>query len=201
MKGVSLFRTDLLHHYLFMSNTHLTLGNVFDACQDIELRFAKIYARLSLLLGEVDDRVARFWETMSAQEWQHYVLVEFGRGLCSTAFDLDTLVDDLPAVSFISQIKDDLLKHEQQAAQMDITLSDGFRMTIEIESSEADELFIYLAKMTEKAIYKNNQTFLLNRLNRIQKEMQNHHQTVIEAAKRLSNDPDIVRRAVSLSHK
>jgi hypothetical protein len=54
--------------------------------------------------------------------------------------------------------------------------------------------------MTEKAIYQNNQTFLLNRLNRIQKEMQHHHQTVIEAAKRLSNDPEIVRSAVSLSH-
>jgi len=184
-----------------MKNVHLTLGNVFDACQDIELRFAKIYARLSLLLGGFDDRIARFWETMSTQEWQHYVLVEFGRSLCSTAFDLDMPVDDLPAVASINQIKDDLLKHEQEIGQMDITLSDGFRMTIEIENTEADELFIYLAKMTEKAVYKNNQTFLLNRLNRIQKEMQNHHQTVIEAAKRLSNDPDIVRRAISLSHR
>ena len=183
-----------------MTEKSLTLRDAFDACQDIELRFAKIYARLSLLLGGVDDRVARFWETMSTQEWQHYVLIEFGRGLCSTAFDLDMLIHDLPASGSISQIKDDLTKHEQRVAEMNVNLSDGFKITIEIEQSEADQLFMYLAKMTEKAIYQNNQTFLLNRLNRIQKEMQHHHETVIEAAKRLSNDPEIIRSAVSLSH-
>ena len=102
--------------------------------------------------------------------------------------------------NFIEEIKNDLTKHEQRVAEMNVNLSDGFKITIEIEQSEADQLFMYLAKMTEKAIYQNNQTFLLNRLNRIQKEMQHHHQTVIEAAKRLSNDPEIIRSAVSLSH-
>ena len=183
-----------------MTDKSLTLRDAFDACQDIELRFAKIYARLSLLLGGVDDRVARFWETMSTQEWQHYVLIEFGRGLCSTAFDLDMPIHDLPASGSISQIKDDLIKHEQRVTEMNVNLNDGFKITIEIEQSEADQLFMYLANMTEKAIYQNNQTFLLNRLNRIQKEMQHHHQTVIEAAKRLSNDPEIIRSAVSFSH-
>ena len=142
-----------------MTDKHLTLRDAFDTCQDIELRFARIYARLSLLLGGIDDRVARFWETMSTQEWQHYVLIEFGRGLCDAAFDLDMRVHDLPASDSISQIKDDLIAHEQRVSEMNVSLSDGFRITIEIERSEADEIFMYLAKMTEKAIYQNNQTF------------------------------------------
>ena len=67
----------------------MTLAEVFDTCQDIELRHAKLYATLSLLLGNVDERVARFWEQMSTEEWQHYILVDFGRSLCARSFGLD----------------------------------------------------------------------------------------------------------------
>ena len=47
----------------------MTLAEVFDLCQEIELRHAKLYATLSLLLGNIDERIARFWEQMSAEEW------------------------------------------------------------------------------------------------------------------------------------
>ena len=55
----------------------MTLGELFNLCQDIELRQAKLYASLSLRLGSVDERIARFWEQMSTEEWQHYILVDF----------------------------------------------------------------------------------------------------------------------------
>ena len=56
----------------------MTLGELFNLCQDIELRQAKLYASLSLRSrGHVDERIARFWEQMSTEEWQHYILVDF----------------------------------------------------------------------------------------------------------------------------
>ena len=81
----------------------MTLAEVFNLCQDIELRHAKLYATLSLLLGNVDERVARFWEQMSTEEWQHYILVDFGRSLCARSFGLDTPATEMPPVS-IQQI-------------------------------------------------------------------------------------------------
>ena len=74
----------------------MTLGELFNLCQDIELRQAKLYAALSLRLGSVDERIARFWEQMSTEEWQHYILVDFGRSLCVDAFGIDSAV---PALS------------------------------------------------------------------------------------------------------
>ena len=75
----------------------MTLAEVFNLCQDIELRHAKLYATLSLLLGNVDERVARFWEQMSTEEWQHYILVDFGRSLCARSFGLDTPATEMPS--------------------------------------------------------------------------------------------------------
>ena len=77
----------------------MTLGELFNLCQDIELRQAKLYAALSLLLGDVDERIARFWEQMSMEEWQHYILVDFGRALCVNAFGIDSPVTELGDIS------------------------------------------------------------------------------------------------------
>ena len=46
----------------------MILSEVFDICKDIELRHAKLYANLSLILGELDERAAVFWESMSTEE-------------------------------------------------------------------------------------------------------------------------------------
>jgi hypothetical protein len=82
---------------------------------------------------------------------------------------------------------------------MNLTLNDAFKTAIEIESSEADQLFIYLTKKIKKAVQETGQTFLLGRLNRIAKEMQHHHKALVVATKRFCNDPDIVRSALSLT--
>jgi len=182
-----------------MNDRYLTLKNIFDACQDIELRVAKIYAKLAILLGSVDDRIERFWGTMSTEEWQHHVLVDFGRNLCEQAFDINMRITDLPASISIDRIRNGLAEHEHRLAEMNLTLNDAFKTAIEIEKSEADQLFIYLTEKIKKAIHETGKTFLLGRLNRIEKEIQHHHKALVVAIKRFSNDPDIVRSSLSLT--
>jgi len=182
-----------------VNEQYLTLKDIFDACQEVELRVAKIYAKLALLLGSVDDRVERFWATMSTEEWQHHVLVDFGRNLCEQAFDINMQITDLPTSISIDRIRNGLAEHEHRLAEMNLTLNDAFKTAIEIESSEADQLFIYLTKKIKKAVQETGQTFLLGRLNRIGKEMQHHHKALVVATKRFCNDPDIVRSALSLT--
>ena len=70
----------------------MILGEVFDICKDIELRHAKLYANLSLILGELDERVALFWEGMSTEEWQHYIIIDFGLSICENHMLLDQIV-------------------------------------------------------------------------------------------------------------
>ena len=102
----------------------MTLETLFELCKDLELRQAKLYASLSLILGDVDERIARFWEKMSTEEWQHYILVDFGRALCFETFGLhkDIFSDDqngntdlppFPDVS-IQEITDALQSHENE---------------------------------------------------------------------------------------
>ena len=91
----------------------MKLFEVFNSCQEIELRHAKLYATLSLLLGDVDERVARFWEKMSTEEWQHYILVDFGRSLCAKTFGLDEPTTEVLNAS-IQKILQGLEEHERK---------------------------------------------------------------------------------------
>ena len=74
----------------------MILSEVFDICKDIELRHAKLYANLPPILGELDERAAVFWESMSTAEWQHYIMVDFGRSICEKTVGLDQPVGGLP---------------------------------------------------------------------------------------------------------
>ena len=130
----------------------MILGEVFDLCQDIELRHARLYARLSLLLGSVDERVARFWQQMSMEEWQHYILIDFGRSLCAQSFGLDTPATGLSDAS-IQRIIQALDAHERRVNTELITLNEAFEIAIEIEGSEADTIYMDLLSTIKKAIY------------------------------------------------
>ena len=175
----------------------VTLAEVFNLCQDIELRHAKLYATLSLLLGNVDERVARFWEQMSTEEWQHYILVDFGRSLCARSFGLDTPATEMPSVS-IQQITQALDKYEGQVVSEQVTLQEAFEIAIEIEGSEADTVYMYLLSIIRKAIYQSKETYLLDRISQIEKDMHTHIDHLIDATKRFAKDPELVRRAYSL---
>lgn len=175
----------------------MTLAKVFDSCQEIELRHAKLYATLSLLLGHVDERVARFWEQMSTEEWQHYILVDFGRSMCARSFGLDASAAEMPEVS-IQQITHSLDKYERQVNTEQITLKEAFEIAIEIEGSEADTIYMYLLSVIRKAIYRSEETYLLDRISQIEKDMHDHIDRLIDATKRFANDPDLVRKAYIL---
>ena len=177
----------------------MKLSEVFNSCQEIELRHAKLYATLSLLLGDVDERVARFWERMSTEEWQHYILVDFGRSLCAKTFGLDEPTTEVLDAS-IQKILQGLEEHERKVDSGEITLNEAFEIAIEIEGSEADEIYMYLLSCIRKAIYQSDQTYLISRISQVQKDMVAHIDHLIDATRKFAKDPDLVRKAHSLKN-
>ena len=175
----------------------MTLAEVFNTCQDIELRQAKLYAALSLLLGDVDERIARFWEQMSTEEWQHYMLVDFGRSLCAQTLGLSAPATGLPGVP-IQQITDALSEHEQKIDSGQITLNGAFEIAIAIEGSEADTIYMYLLSTIKKAIYESDQSYLISRISQVEKDMTAHIERLIDATRQFSKIPELVRRAQAL---
>lgn len=177
----------------------MTLNEVFDTCKDLELRHAKLYANLSLILGELDERAATFWGNMSTQEWHHFIMVDFGRSICAKTMDLNQIVEGLPALR-LDQIFEILERNEEKVFKEGLGLNDGFEIAIELEGTESDSLYIYLTSIIIDSINEGNQPYLMERLQKIEKEMVSHHTELIDATKKLSRDPDLVRRANALLH-
>ena len=99
----------------------MILSEVFDICKDIELRHAKLYANLPLILGELDERAAVFWESMSTEEWQHYIMVDFGRSICEKTVGLDQPVGGLPNFH-IDQIFEILVQKRLGSSEKNLVL-------------------------------------------------------------------------------
>ncbi len=172
----------------------MTLGELFNLCQDIELRQAKLYASLALLLGSVDERIARFWEQMSTEEWQHYILVDFGRSLCVDAFGIDSPVPELSDVP-VQQITDALDAHEQKVNSGEISLDEGFAIAIAIEGSEADTIYMHLLSIMRKAIEQSNQPYLIDRIVQVEKDMVSHVDGLVQATQKFAKDTSLIRKA------
>ena len=172
----------------------MTLGELFNLCQEIELRQAKLYASLSLLLGSVDDRIARFWEQMSTEEWQHYILVDFGRSLCIDAFGADspvTALSDIP----VQHITDALDAHEQKVDSGNISLDEAFAIAIAIEGSEADTIYMHLLSIMRKAIEQSDQPYLIDRIVQVEKDMVSHVDGLVQATQKFAKDAALIRKA------
>lgn len=190
----------------------MTLEKLFDICRDLELRQAKLYASFALLLGDVDERIARFWEKMSTEEWQHYILVDFGRALCVEAFGIDALVPTekseettspiapLPDIS-VQQITDALDAHESKVKNGRITLDEAFEIAIAIEGSEADTIYMYLLSIIRKAIRESNQPYLMNRIVQVEKDMVSHVDGLVQATQKFSKDTSLIRKAHRLKEE
>ena len=172
----------------------MTLGELFNLCQDIELRQAKLYASLSLHLGSVDERIARFWEQMSTEEWQHYILVDFGRSLCIGAFGIDAPVKELSDVP-VQQITDALDAHERKINSGEISLDEAFEIAIAIEGSEADAIYMHLLSIMRKAIEQSDQPYLIDRIVQVEKDMVAHVDGLVKATQRFAKDNDLIRKA------
>lgn len=172
----------------------MTLGELFDLCQEIELRQAKLYAALSLHLGSVDERIARFWEQMSTEEWQHYILVDFGRSVCVDAFGIDAPVTELSDIP-VQHITDALNAHEQKVESGEISLDEAFAIAIAIEGSEADAIYMYLLSIMRKAIEQGDQPYLIDRIVQVEKDMVSHVDGLVKATQKFAKDNDLIRKA------
>ena len=172
----------------------MKLGELFNLCQDIELRQAKLYASLSLRLGSVDERIARFWEQMSTEEWQHYILVDFGRSLCVDAFGVDSPVTELSDIP-VQQITDALDAHERKVNSGEISLDEAFAIAIAIEGSEADAIYMCLLSIMRKAIEQSDQPYLIDRIVQVEKDMASHVDGLVKATQQFARDADLIRKA------
>ena len=172
----------------------MTLGDLFNLCQDIELRQAKLYASLSLRLGSVDERIARFWEQMSTEEWQHYILVDFGRSLCVDAFGVDSPVTELSDIP-VQQITDALDAHERKVNSGEISLDEAFAIAIAIEGSEADTIYMHLLSIMRKAIEQSDQPYLIDRIVQVEKDMASHVDGLVQATQKFAKDASLIRKA------
>lgn len=196
--------------YIFKGGK-VTLEKLFEICKDLELRQAKLYASFSLLLGDVDERIARFWERMSTEEWQHYILVDFGRALCMEAFgmqaliptedtDQSTKISPFPDVS-VQDIKEALNSHEKMVESGRISLDEAFEIAIAIEGSEADTIYMYLLSIIRQAIHENNQPYLLTRIVQVERDMVSHVDGLVKATQQFSKDTSLIRKAHRLKEE
>ena len=190
----------------------MTLEELFDICQDLELRQAKLYASFALLLGDYDERIARFWERMSTEEWQHYILVNFGRDICIDTFGKDTTVSEfdkdesssliasLPDIS-IQNITDALDAHEAIVESGNISLDEAFEIAIAIEGSESDTIYLYLLSIMRQAIQASDQPYFMSRIVQVEKDMLAHVEGLVQATLKFSKDTSLNRKAHRLKEE
>ena len=103
----------------------------------------------------------------------------------------------MPGVS-IKQITDALSEHEERIESGDITLNAAFEIAIAIEGSEADTVYMYLLSTIKKAIYQSDQPYLISRISHVERDMTAHIDLLIDATRRFSKIPELVRRAQEL---
>ena len=190
----------------------MTLERLFDICKDLELRQAKLYASFALLLGDYDERISRFWERMSTEEWQHYILVNFGRAICIKAFGKDTSITEsdkdeitspivpLPDIS-VQEIMDALDSHESKVESGRLSLDEAFEIAIEIEGSESDTIYMYLLSIMRRAIQESDQPYLMNRIVQVERDMVSHVDKLVQATQKFSKDTSLIRKAHRLKEE
>ena len=172
----------------------VSVEQLFDACEEFELKTAKLYSDFMIRLGSDDDRIAQFWEEMSSEEWEHYVIVHFGRKLCERAGMMREPVRTVNDAT-LTELADLLHEHEERVARGAYTLKDAFRMAIIFESSEVDDLFMHLVHVIQQAIERLGEYHLEKRLQRASAHMHEHLDGLVRAIRRLANDPELVRYA------
>jgi len=172
----------------------VTVGELFDFCEDIELRNAKLYARFMIRLGSDDDRIAQFWEEMSREEWEHHIILNFGRDLCERARMMAEPVRDV-ARSELEEVGRVVHLAEQRVKTGNYVLHDAFAMAVDSEGSEGDELFLQLVRLIRQAIDRLGEYHLEVRLQRVGRKVHDHLDGLIQAIIRLDDDPELVRRA------
>ena len=172
----------------------VSVQQLFDACEEFELKTAKLYSDFMIRLGSDDDRVAQFWEEMSSEEWEHYVIVNFGRNLCERAGMMNEPVQTVDAAT-LAELAEVLRENEERVTSGAYTLKDAFRMAILFETSEVDDLFMRLVHVIRQAIERLGEYHLEKRIQRANAHMHDHLDGLVRAVRRFANDPELVRYA------
>jgi hypothetical protein len=175
----------------------VTVGQLLDFCGDIELRFAKVYAGFMFQLGSEDDRIAQFWESMSAEEWGHYVIVYFGRSLCERAGTLHDVVKTIESEA-LNRVQTVIEEREGLIQSGKYTLQEAFETAVHFEGSEADAIYLGLVRCVKQAIERLDELHLLRRIERVESRIHTHVEGLIKAIIRFGNNPDLVREARQL---
>lgn len=172
----------------------MTLEELFDASRQIELTNARIYAEFSLGLGDVDDRIADFWEEASKEEWEHYIRVNFGQKLCADELDMQQDVTEFSAER-IANACHELQNYEDRVREGEIGLEEAFRIAIDMESGEANLVYHTILEYIREAIEKSGKTYLYSRIEDVEEDMDEHVEEFIDAMKRFTQDPELVQEA------
>ena len=94
----------------------------------------------------------RFGKALSTEEWQHYIMVDFGRLICEKHMGLDQIVEGLPNLH-IDQTFEVLVRNENRICMRELNLKDGFEITIDLEGTGSDGLYIYLTSVIKQVVY------------------------------------------------
>jgi len=175
----------------------MKLDELFEMSQQIELTNAKIYAQFGLKLGDVDERISHFWEEASKEEWEHYMWVNFGKDLCSDHLDMDQEIEELDA-DRITEACHELKNYEQRINQGGMDLEEAFKTAVKMESGEANVIYQTLTNYIEEAIEKSGKSYLKSRLQEAREDVDEHVQEFLDAMKRLTNDPELVKEATKI---
>ena len=90
-------------------------------------------------------------------------------------------------------------EYEERVRAKQVTLSDAFEIAIALETGESDAIYAELVSTIKDAIYQSDRPYLLNRISQMEKDMHDHVNHLIDAAKRFSINPDLVRKAYRLT--
>ena len=172
----------------------MTVAELFDLAEDLELRHARLYAHFSLVYGEWDARIASFWEQMSTEEWQHHIILNFCRGLCESAMDMQRKA---PKIN-LSSLKETtaLLSEGLDSIQNgEPNLREAFELAVRLEQGESDTIFDALISVTQEVAELLDRPFLMERIRKAQRQADQHAQHLIVAVRRFAGSPELVRHA------
>lgn len=172
----------------------MTVERLFDFGEDLELRHARLYAHFSLVYGEWDHRIASFWEQMSTEEWQHYIILNFCRSLCRSAMNMQR---EAPATdqSIVFEALELLEQGEKDVQTSAMTLQEAFELAIRLERSEADAIYDLLIGITREVVQLLDRPYLMERIRKAQKQAEQHAEHLISAVRRFADSPSLVRQA------
>ncbi|BBM86431.1 hypothetical protein [Candidatus Uabimicrobium amorphum] len=171
----------------------MLLKQLFDIGEELELRNARMYAHFSLLHSD-DERIAQTWEQMSTDEWQHYILLNYCKGLCENCGQLEKPAPEISEKG-LQETRDILDAGEKKLHSGTLTLNECFEASIALEKGETDNIFHKLVGVSKEVAqqFDNQQAYL--KIKKAEKKAENHTDRLLQAVKRFANSPDLVRQA------